>query len=116
MKYDVKTVDEYIELLPPERKASISKIRKILLRIFPKINETMKYNMPTYLLEEFEIAFASQKHYISVYIHQGELINKYKKRFSNINAGKSCLRFKNLKEVDYQILTELFEEISKIYE
>ena len=46
MNYDVKTVDEYINLLPEDRQVVINKLRKILRNNLPKgFSEELSYNI-----------------------------------------------------------------------
>lgn len=80
MQSDAETVDDYIETLEGERREAIIKLRKIVKNTHPKMEESMKYHMPTYSQKDQYIAFASQKQYISLYIRSARLILKYKPR------------------------------------
>lgn len=65
------------------------------------------------------IALASQKNYVSVYVcavDNGEYIaEKYKKDLSskagsgNVSVGKSCIRIKNLEDVDLKVLKKVIQ-------
>ena len=109
MQSDAKTVDEYIESLPPERKESITQVRELILETIPHVNETMKYRMPTYELNEMVCALASQKNYMSLYMDV-ELIDSHSADFSHLNVGKSCIRFKNYADLPEETIRLILEK------
>jgi uncharacterized protein YdhG (YjbR/CyaY superfamily) len=137
MKSEAQNPDEYIEQLPDERKRVIKKLRETILRHLPKgIEETLSYGMIGYVVPhsvypkgyhvnpELPLPFinvASQKNHIALY-HSGiyanrELLNwftsKYKKRLGKKpDMGKSCIRFKNLDEIPYELIGELAGKMS----
>ncbi len=52
------------------------------------------------------IALANQKNYVSLHVcavDKGEYVaQKYKKELGSASVGKSCVRFKNLKALNYE--------------
>lgn len=115
-----KTVDEYINMLEPERKKIIKFLHKRIQQTAPSLKPHFAYNMlgygsfryKNYKKQELDwptIALASQKNYVSLYIcavEGGEYIaEKNKHKLGKVSVGKSCIRFKkledlNLKEID----------------
>jgi len=71
MKYNVSAIQEYLEIIPAERKVIIQKLIDIVHEYFPALNGNMKYNLPTF---EPVCSVASQKNHISVYIHRIDLV------------------------------------------
>ena len=63
-----KSADNYFEALEPDRKQALESLRTLIMQLAPEIKETMRYNMPTYQLDEVIAAMASQKHYMSLYL------------------------------------------------
>ena len=67
------------------------------------------------------IAIASQKNFIALY-HMGIYINplllewfttEYSKQFSyKLDMGKSCIRFKKMDQIPFDLLSELIQKIS----
>ena len=110
MRSRSKTVDEYIENLEGERKEAIIKLRTIMKTTFPNLEESMKYGMPTYTLGKEFYAFASQKNYISLYIHEPELLLKYQQEFGRVSTEKSCIRFKKLQDMKFEVIQRMLEE------
>lgn len=137
MTSEVKTPEEYISQLPEVRQRVMSKLRKTILDNLPKgFEETMSYGMLGFVVPhsiypdgyhckpETPLPFinlASQKNFIAIY-HMGiyantELMNwfvseypKYSKR--KLDMGKSCIRFKKIDEIPYQLIGDLATKMS----
>lgn len=108
MKYNVKTIEEYINVIPPERKKILVKIISILHEYFPELQGNMKYDMPSF---EPVCSIASQKNYISVYIHHFDVLDKYRNDIMSLKVGKSCIRFKNSDQLPEKVFRNIFNEI-----
>ncbi len=132
MTSDAKTPEEYIDNLPQERKDAIKKLRKIILNNLPKgFYETMNYGMIGYVVPhsiypqgyhckpELPLPFvnlASQKNFIALY-HMGiyannELLDWFVKEYPKhakrkLDMGKSCIRFKKMDDIPYDLIGEL---------
>lgn len=137
MQYEVSTLDEYFEIIPPERKETVK-----------KIYETLKMNLPNGFEEQISyghigfvvphsmypngyhcdptsplpfIGLASQKNFIALY-HMGiysdeKLLNwfieeypKHAKR--KLDMGKSCIRFKKTDDIPYDLIGRLASKIT----
>ncbi len=111
MTSDAKTVEEYLNQAPEKRIEALRKIRQLCLSTMPKHEETMVYKMPSYKLnDQVEIAFASQKQHICVYILIHEVMLNNTDRLAGLNHGKGCIRFSNPDKVDFDLLEFLFNE------
>ncbi len=89
-------VDVYLEDLVPERRAALSELRSLVFEAVPGVIETVKYRMPTYEYDgEVLCAFASQKHYMSLYMDTG-LVEAHRGELAGLSVGKSCIRFRKL--------------------
>jgi Domain of unknown function (DU1801) len=132
MTSDAKTPEEYINNLSDDRKEAISKLRKVILDNLPiGFSETMSYGMLGYVVPHSIypngyhcnpklplpfIALASQKNFIAVY-HMGVYANKelldwfvgeYPKHSKRkIDMGRSCIRFKKIEEIPYELIGDL---------
>jgi uncharacterized protein YdhG (YjbR/CyaY superfamily) len=122
-----ETVDQYIAELPPERRAPIAAVRKIVLDNLPEgYVETMQYGMIGYVipLDRYPvtynkqalgyIALASQKSYMSLYlmnVYGSEeterwFAQRYADSGKKLNMGKSCVRFKKLEDLPIDLIGE----------
>ncbi len=137
MQSDAKTVDEYIEKLPDDRREAIKSLRKAILENIPEgFIETMGYGMIGYVVPHSTypkgyktdpklplpfISLASQKNYIALY-HMGVysspgLLDWFTDEYAKIknfklDMGKGCIRFKNPDKIPYTLISELVSKIS----
>lgn len=146
MTSDAKTVEEYINQLPEDRKEAINTLRKQINDHIPEgFQEVMNYGMMGWVVphERYPdgyhcdpklplpfMALASQKNHVAVY-HSGVyadremmewFVEEYPKHASNkLNMGKSCIRFTNVKKIPFDLIGELaskmtVEEWIELYE
>lgn len=108
MKYEVSTIEEYLEVIPVDRKQIIIQLIKLVKEYFPEIEGNMQYNMPTF---EPVCAIASQKHHISLYIHNVNLVEKHRAELGKLKVGKSCIRFKKMEQLPEQTIRKILNEI-----
>lgn len=137
MTSDAKKPIEYINSLPEDRKLPIEKLRNVILKNLPKgFQETMSYGMLGYSVPHSIypkgyhckpndplpfINLASQKNSINLY-HMGIYANsalydwfvaEYPKYVTRkLDMGKSCIRFKKLEEIPFDLIGELVSKIS----
>lgn len=137
MKIEANTPDEYIAQLPEERQEAVSKLRENFLKNLPTgFQETMSYGMIGYVVPHSVypagyhcdtklplpfINIASQKNFIALY-HMGIYANKnlldwfvaeYPKHCTTKpDMGKSCIRFKKIDQIPYDLIAELATKIT----
>lgn len=137
MQSAAKTVTEYLESLPADRKEAFSKIRNIFLQKMPRgFEERIGYGMIGYVVPHSTfpagyhcdpklplpfVNLASQKNFIALY-HMGMYANKelldwfvaeYPKHAkAKLDMGKSCVRFKKMDDIPYGLLEELASKMS----
>lgn len=132
MQSGAATVEEYFESLPADRAEAMTKLRKIIKKNLPKgFKEGMAYGMVGYCvpLSAYPagyhvspntplgfMAIASQKNFIALY-HMGiygdpKLLKWFTEEYpkhskKKLDMGKSCIRFKNIDEIPYDLIGEL---------
>lgn len=111
MQSKAATVSEYLDALPPERQAALRRLRSACLSAMPDAIEGMTYGMPTYARGgKVEIAFASQKQYIALYVMKAGVVAANNEAFKGLNVGKSCVRFPNPERMDFALIDKLLAE------
>ncbi len=103
---EINEVDAYIQALPPDRSAALTALRNLVRETLPEARETMRYRMPTYELDEVVCSFASQKHYMSLYLDSG-LVEENRIQWGKLDVGKSCVRFKRLEDLPLQVVCQI---------
>jgi uncharacterized protein YdhG (YjbR/CyaY superfamily) len=105
-----KEVDSYLGGLGADRQAALTRLRSLVFEVAPDAAETMQYRMPTYhYRHEMLCAFASQKHYISLYMNT-RLVEKYRKSLQGLDIGKSCIRFRRMEQLPLGIIRKMLVE------
>ncbi len=112
MQSKSKTVDSYLEEAPEERKEGLEKLRELCLAKLTDFTESMEYGMPSYKREgvdEVEVAFASQKNHISLYVLKQDVFDPYKDKLAGkgISFGKGCVRFTKAERINFEIVEEM---------
>ena len=137
MKSDAKSVEEYVNNLPENRKDAINRLRDVIKKNLPKgFTEEMNYGMIGYVVPlsiypdgylgnnsqplPF-INIGKQKNYVSVYhmglYAEGDLYDWFVKEWGihssrKLDMGKCCIRFKKLDEIPYKLIGELVAKVN----
>ena len=131
------TPESYILEQPDERQEPLNTLRKVINdNLPPGFKEGIQYNMIGYFvpLETYPsgygpkageplpfISIANQKNHIALY-HMGLYMNDtlmkwFKESWEALNIGKldigkSCIRFKNMKKIPFDLIAELCRKIT----
>jgi len=146
MNHGVSTVQDYLAVIPEERKEAIHKLRETILNNLPKgFEENFGYGMIGYVVPQTLypagyhcdpkqplpfMGFASQKNFISFY-HMGiyadaELLQWFQEEYAKVSTtkldmGKSCVRFKKPDQIPFELIGRLVKKMNvknwvKVYE
>ena len=137
MKIQAKDIEEYIQNIPEERKEVFTKLMDVIRTNIPEgFSEELGYGMPAWVVPhslypkgyhcstELPLPFvsiASQKNFIALY-HMGiyatpELLHwfvgEYPKHcLRKLDMGKSCIRFKNIDDIPFELIGELMQKMT----
>ena len=137
MKIEANSPDDYISKLPEDRQEVISKLRQVVLDNLPKgFSEEMSYGMIGYVVPHSIypdgyhcdpklplpfMSMASQKNFVAFY-HMGiyadeKLLDWFVKEYPKhskykLDMGKSCIRFKRMNDIPYDLIGELVSKVS----
>jgi hypothetical protein len=135
MQSKAKTVAEYLKSLPPDRRAAIEAVRKVILKNLPKgFKETMQYGMIGYVVphslyppgyhcdpkQPLPFAcLASQKNHMALYLMtvygNNEVESWFRKEYAaagkKLNMGKSCIRFKKLDDLPLEVIGKVIARV-----
>jgi uncharacterized protein YdhG (YjbR/CyaY superfamily) len=102
------TVDEYMDSVPDGRKAALAELRRLCRKILKGYQEQIEYGMPAYNKDgKAEVAFASQKQYISLYIMKTQLVDDHREQLAGLSVGKCCIRFGKPADMDFAVIASL---------
>ena len=137
MKIEANSPNDYISKLPKDRQEVVSELRKVVLDNLPKgFSEEMSYGMIGYVVPHSIypdgyhcdprlplpfLSIGSQKNFVAFY-HMGiysdeKLLDWFVKEYPNhsnykLDMGKSCIRFKRMNDIPYELIGELVRRIS----
>jgi hypothetical protein len=129
--------EDYIKRQPEERQEPLKSLRQVINKNIPKgFNEVIKYGMIGYVVPHSLyskgyhvnpndplpfIGLANQKNYIAFY-HMGIYADKsllgwfvssYEKlKIGKLDMGKSCIRFKKIHMIPYDLIGELCSKLT----
>lgn len=87
-----ETVDEYIAGFPPDVQVTLQKLRATIRKAAPDAQETIKYRMPTYVVNGNLVHFAAFHDHIGFYPAPTG-IEQFRKELSRYATGKGTLQF-----------------------
>lgn len=137
MQYKATSPEDYISQVPEERQEALIKLRKVINNNLPNgFEEGIQYGMIGYYVPHSIypdgyhckpaeplpfMSFASQKNSVNLY-HSGIyavpeihdwFVNEYPKHCKRkLDMGKSCIRFKKLDEIPFDLIGELSAKLS----
>ena len=112
MQSTAKDVTAYLEEVPTERKAALEELRRHCLSALNGFEESMQYGGPCYSRNGVvEVGFASQKHFIGLYILRTDVMKKYKDllKIKGVSLGKGCIRYSKPEKIDFSVVEKLLK-------
>ena len=104
------TVSDYLDEVPAERRETLNRLRETCRAWLTGFEEKMEYGMPVYLRNgTAEVGFASQKHFIALYILRTDVMNTHRDRLTarGISLGKGCIRYSKPACIDFEVVESL---------
>lgn len=110
MRSTAKDVTAYIQESPADRQETLSRLRNLCCAILTEFGESMRYSMPSYSRSgEVEVAFASQKNFIGLYIARTDVMNAHKHLLSGrgVSFGKGAIRYSKPERIDFDVVEKV---------
>jgi uncharacterized protein YdhG (YjbR/CyaY superfamily) len=137
MKYEANTIEEYFAQIPEERKPALTKLWETIRENIPEgFSEQLGYGMPGFVVPHSiypdgyhcdpkqplpYINVASQKNFIAFY-HMGiysdpKLMKWFTENYpkhskAKLDMGKSCIRFKKMDQIPFELIGELVSKLT----
>jgi uncharacterized protein YdhG (YjbR/CyaY superfamily) len=111
MQSQAKDVNQYLKEVPAERLEALRQLREMCLTTLEGYEESMEYGMPSYTKDgTVEVAFASQKNYISFYILKEEVLNHHRPALQGVSLGKGCIRYSKPEKINFEVVRHLLAD------
>ncbi|MEV6952998.1 DUF1801 domain-containing protein [Streptomyces sp. NPDC051183] len=105
---EANDVPGYLAEAPEGRRPALTRLRELCRAELAGFEEVMAYGMPVYQRDgAAEIAFASQKQYVSFYLMRGDVREAFAERLADQDMGKGCLRFRKPENIDFDLVRDL---------
>lgn len=111
-----KNVAAYLEDVPAERKAALAKLRELCCTLLKGFEESMMYGGPCYSRNgEVEVGFASQKHFIGLYILRLDVMIAHRDLLTvkGVSLGKGCIRYSKPEKIDFKVVEMMLKATQK---
>jgi len=107
----MQLVNKYIAALEEPQKEWVSLMVNFMRGVFPEVEESLDYKMPTYKGDGYFIAFAAQKNYFSFYTDDTRVFHLIKELVPSASMGKRCVRIKYSDHSAIDVLMDACKEI-----
>jgi len=137
MRIDADSIDDYVAKLPDDRAEAVDALLRTHREHLPAgFGEGLEYGMPTFFVphEQYPagyhcdparplpfISIGNQKNHIGLY-HMGlyaapDLLSWFEAEWpkhvpTKLDMGKSCIRFKRVDRIPYDLIAELAEKMT----
>ena len=107
----MQLVNKYIATLEEPKKEWVSLMVNFMREVFPEVEESFDYKMPTYKGDGYYIAFAAHKKYFSFYTDDTRVFSLIKELVPSASIGKNWARIKYSNESAIEALMDACKEI-----
>jgi uncharacterized protein YdhG (YjbR/CyaY superfamily) len=100
-----KNIDEYISSFPTDVQVIIQNIREVVKEVAPEAEETISYNMPTFVLNGKRFYFAANKKHIGFYaIYQPV---SFEDELVGLRSSKDTVQLPLDKPMNYELIKKM---------
>lgn len=115
----MKSIDEYIAQFPADIKVLLQQVRETIREMAPEAVETIKYGMPTFVLNENLVHFAGYTKHIGFYPTPSGL-NAFSEEVNQFKHSKGAVQFPLDKPLPLDLVRKItkfrIEEVQRKYE
>jgi uncharacterized protein YdhG (YjbR/CyaY superfamily) len=112
MQSSAKTVSAYLKEVPESRRAVLKLLRDLCRATLTGFKESMNYSGPCYSRNGVvEVGFASQKHFIGLYILRTDVMNahRYLLNIPGVTLGKGIIRYSKPEKIDFKVVERMLK-------
>ncbi len=104
----MSAVDEYLETASNPERAELERIRAIVWRTVPSVEEGVSYAMPAYLYKGKAVLSAMvNRKFMSVYPFSGKVIDKLKDRLIDFEGTPGSIHFSAANPIPEALLVDI---------
>jgi uncharacterized protein YdhG (YjbR/CyaY superfamily) len=100
------TVDEYVALFPADVRTKLEKLRKLIKKTVPGVEERISYKMPGYYLGGYLVYFAAYPRHIGFYALPMATA-AFKERLAPYKKAKGSVQFPIDEDLPYDLIKDM---------
>jgi len=104
----ITTIEAYIQEYPNETQAILKKLDALIRQIVPSATQTIKYGIPTYVLNGNLVHFAAYKFHIGFY-PTPSAIDYFREELSDYVMSKGTVQFPIGQELPWDLIQRMVE-------
>lgn len=104
------TVDEYMEALPEEARATLEKVRKAIRSAAPKAEEVISYQIPTFKQNGALVAFAAFRNHCSLFTTSHALMKVFAEKLEPYKTSGITIQFPFGKPLPAALVKDIVKE------
>ena len=85
-------VQAYLDALPADQRVLFDRVHALVVDVFPAVQTTLSYKMPTYVVGRYRLHVAAWKHGLSFYGWEAGRDGGLIERHPELDSGKGTLR------------------------
>jgi uncharacterized protein YdhG (YjbR/CyaY superfamily) len=88
-----KTIDEYLAVLSPDKRAALEKLRKTIKAAAPKAEECISYQLAAFRQDGMLVAFGATPNHCAFYLMSSSTVEAHKDDLKDYDTSKGTIRF-----------------------
>jgi uncharacterized protein YdhG (YjbR/CyaY superfamily) len=101
-----QNIDEYIQSFPKNIKDRLISMRKHILKVAPKAEESLKWGMPAFSYDRILVTFKAFKNHIGFYPTPSAL-KAFRKKLSDYKTGEGSIQFPHDKPLPLKLIEDM---------
>jgi uncharacterized protein YdhG (YjbR/CyaY superfamily) len=103
-----KSVDEYIDSFPPEKRRVLEKVREVVVKAAPGAEERIGYGMPAYKLRHNLVYFGMHAGHLGLY-PTPSATGAFAEELKPYESGKGSVKFPLDNPIPYDLIRRIVE-------
>ena len=109
-KTDYQTIDAYHNDFPPAVAERMQRIREIIHKVVPDVEETISYQIPCFKYHGYLIYYSAYAKHISLsYPFTAAFLANFKTELNEYKVSKSAIQFPNDESLPVRLIKEMVE-------
>ena len=112
MNIAAETINDYLKQIPAETVATVKKVLARMKKHLPGAKGRVQWGIAIYSINGKDVVgLAARSKLYSLYVPHGEIVRKYVPRLGKVTAGKGCIRFRSLDDLNLAELEHMVKEL-----